>query len=440
VTGARKGLIHDGLLDDGICQVLLEAVRDQRVLTMKHGTVRPANLDLTAHRAPAEALLPIARSAPDQSNTSVFFGKRIFMKVFRRIESGLNPDLEVSEFLARHGFARVPPLVGSLSYVRDQEAPAAVAMLQEYIFNQGNGWQVTIDELGRYFDRTLPLAAPAISHEDARAWALEDGSGPPPAVAEAIGVSLMTAQVVGRRTGELHLRLAEASPGDAAFSAEPITADDLSSMTRAMREYASEQLALLASSLDRIDDRRREIARHVLSRREELLQELDEARHVRSAGSRIRCHGDYHLGQVLVTENDIMIMDFEGEPARPLSARRAKSSPLRDVAGMLRSFSYAGLTSLGAATATRPDDLERLTPWTELWETWVCAACLRAYLTVTRGAAFLPSQTSDLETLLRLFTFDKVMYELGYELNNRPDWVHIPLAALLKHTADVSVR
>jgi maltose alpha-D-glucosyltransferase/alpha-amylase len=140
---------------------------------------------------------------------------------------------------------------------------------------------------------------------------------------------------------------------------------------------------------------------------------------------------------VIVTEGDVIILDFEGEPARPLSARRAKCSPLRDVAGMLRSFGYASLTGLGAATATRHEDLERLAPWADAWEVWVSATYLRAYLSVTKGAPFLPARTADLEALLQLFTLDKALYELGYELNNRPDWVHIPLARLMRAQARI---
>jgi maltose alpha-D-glucosyltransferase/alpha-amylase len=153
---------------------------------------------------------------------------------------------------------------------------------------------------------------------------------------------------------------------------------------------------------------------------------------VREAGGRIRCHGDYHLGQILVTEGDVMIIDFEGEPARSIAERRARSSPLRDVAGMLRSFSYAALTGLGAAAQTRSEGTDRLTPWADLWERWVAAVFLRAYLAATHGASFLPPQEDDVETLLHAFVIDKAMYELGYELNNRPDWVHIPLTGLLR--------
>jgi maltose alpha-D-glucosyltransferase/alpha-amylase len=303
-------------------------------------------------------------------------------------------------------------------------------MLQQFVPNQGNGWQVTIEEVGRYLDRVLTLPPPQISHDEARQWI--HGSTPLPApVAEEIRTYLATADVLGRRTGELHVQVASDGKNPA-FAPEPYTAADLKSTAEAMRDHAEYQLRLLDASLDKLDHRRRDLAALVLGRREELLHQFDDLPRLGSGGSRIRCHGDYHLGQVLVTEGDIMIIDFEGEPARPLSERRAKCTPLRDVAGMLRSFSYAALTGLGAATKTRPDDLERLAPWADLWETWVSAAFLRAYLGVTRGAGFLPSTTDDLDALLQAFVLDKALYELGYELNNRPDWVQIPLAGLLR--------
>ena len=135
---------------------------------------------------------------------------------------------------------------------------------------------------------------------------------------------------------------------------------------------------------------------------------------------------------MLVSENDVVILDFEGEPAKPLAERRSKCSPLRDVAGMLRSFSYAALTGLVASTSSRPEELERLTPWADVWETWVSAAFLRAYLNAVQGAPFVPSDREELDLILQAFVLDKAFYELSYELNNRPDWVHIPLNGLLR--------
>jgi maltose alpha-D-glucosyltransferase/alpha-amylase len=352
------------------------------------------------------------------------------MKVFRRLESGPNPDLEIGEYLTERRFPRVPPLVGSISYAAD-ELPASIAMLQEYVWNQGNAWQVTIDELGRYFERVeaMPLPTDA-SAETADAWAFGRIADAPASVAEAIRAYQATAEILGRRTGELHVTLAE-NTTNPAFAPEPLTKEYLAQMIDAMRRRADEHLTLLETVLPRLDDRVQREARQALDHRDALLQQFEELRGVSGSSSRIRCHGDYHLGQVLVTEGDVMILDFEGEPGRPIEERRMKCSPLRDVAGMLRSFSYAALTAIGAATETRPEDAKRLAPWAGFWEAWVGATFLRAYLSATRGAGFLPPP-ADLEVLLRAYVLDKALYELAYELNHRPAWVHIPLAGLMQ--------
>jgi maltose alpha-D-glucosyltransferase/alpha-amylase len=331
------------------------------------------------------------------------------------------------------GFTRVPTLLGTIGYRAAGEEEASIAMLQEFIPNQGNAWEVTIEELGRYFERVTVLPAPEVAREQAQAWAASADAAPPPEhVIESIRTYMAMAEVLGRRTGELHVHTASAGPDERAFVPEPYTAADLKATADTMRQHAESQLRMLDAALPRLDERRRDLARHVLAGREELLQQFDELMQLEGDATRIRCHGDYHLGQVLVTEGDVIILDFEGEPARPLAERRAKTSPLRDVAGMLRSFGYAALTGLGAATTTRPEDVERLAPWADLWETWVSAAFLRAYLAATGGASFLPSRADDRDMLLQAFVLDKALYELGYELNNRPDWVHIPLTGLLR--------
>ncbi len=430
ITGARKGALYDGLFDDGTCATLLAAMQEERISPMRHGFVQAANIDLTPQRAPADTLVPITRGAPDQSNTSVMFGRRLVMKVFRRLESGPNPDLEIGEYLTERRFPRVPPLVGSISYAAD-ELPASIAMLQEYVWNQGNGWQVTIDELGRYFERVeaMPLPTDA-SAETADAWAFGRIADAPASVAEVIRAYQAIAEVLGRRTGELHVTLADNTTSPA-LAPEPLTKEDLARMVDEMRRRANEHLNLLETVLPRLDDRVQREARQALDHRDALLQQFEDLRGVSGSSSRIRCHGDYHLGQVLVTEGDVMILDFEGEPGRPIEERRMKCPPLRDIAGMLRSFSYAALTAIGAATETRPEDAKRLAPWAAFWETWVGATFLRAYLSATRGAAFLPPPR-DLEVLLRAYVLDKALYELAYELNNRPAWVHIPLAGMMQ--------
>ena len=430
ITGARKGAIYDGLFDDGTCQTLLASMQEERTVQMRSGVVQADNINLTPQRAPADTLTPITRSAPDQSNTSVLFGKRLILKMFRRVEPGPNPDVEIGEYLTERRFPRVPPLVGSISYLPQAELPASIAMIQEYVGNQGNAWQVTIDELDRYLERVASLPVPGDATADAAAaWACGRLAEPPASVTEAIRAYLATADILGRRTGEMHGVLADnAHP---AFAPEPLTRDELARLTDAMRRRGEEHLHLLHAVLPRLDERAQAEARRVLEARDALLHQFDELRSVTGLPARIRCHGDYHLGQVLVTEGDVMILDFEGEPARPLADRRAKDSPLRDVAGMLRSFSYAALTAIGAATETRPDDAKRLAPWAEFWETWVRAAFLRAYLGATRGAAFLPLPR-DFDVMLRAYVLDKALYELAYELNSRPACVHIPLAGIVQ--------
>jgi len=250
----------------------------------------------------------------------------------------------------------------------------------------------------------------------------------PAEVSEAIRMYLATAEVIGRRTGELHVQLA--SIQDPAFALEPYTPADLAATAAAMRRHAGEHLQSLTARVETLDARARDLARTVFEQRDELLDCLTAIERVSNGGGRIRCHGDYHLGQILAAEGDIVILDFEGEPSRPLAERRAKCSPLRDVAGMVRSFGYAVQTALNAATVNRPEDVERLAPWARFWETWVSAVFLRAYLATTREAGILPSSDEDLDVLLQAFVIDKALYELGYELNNRPDWVHIPLTGL----------
>jgi maltose alpha-D-glucosyltransferase/alpha-amylase len=429
VTGARKGILYDGLYDDDTCWTLLAVMQHRREIRLRDGSVRSVRAGAALpHIEPA--MPPIRRSAPDQSNTSVMFGWQLILKLFRRVEPGTNPDVEIGEFLTARGFDRVPPLLDSLTYHHDGDV-SSLAMLQQFVPNQGNAWQVTVETLGRYFEGASTGQAYEADASEARTWIASPGAQPPSHVLEGIGTYLSTAGVLGRRTGEMHVALAS-DARDPAFAPEVYTAEDLTCTSEVMRANADEQLGFLEGALPTLDDRRQALARELLATRDSLLHRFDALRGIRSPVTRIRCHGDYHLGQVLVTEGDVAILDFEGEPARPVAERRAKTSPLRDIAGMLRSFSYAALTGLEAVTQTRPDDIERLAPWAAAWETWVSAGFLRAYFAATRHADLLPPDSDDLEILLNAFTIDKALYELGYELNNRPDWVHVPLTGLLR--------
>jgi maltose alpha-D-glucosyltransferase/alpha-amylase len=229
--------------------------------------------------------------------------------------------------------------------------------------------------------------------------------------------SIALANTLGRRTGELHEALASAAD-DPAFAPEPCSRGDLDALARNMRTFGARQLDLLRHTRRGSD--LTPLARQVLDRADAILTRFDALRGVSQPGSRIRCHGDYHLGQTLVADGDVVILDFEGEPARTLAERREKSSPLRDVAGMLRSFAYAAEMS-GRGPS---------------WEQAVASAFLDGYRAATDHAEFLPDARG-FGTLLDAFVLDKTLYELGYELNNRPDWVGLPLSALARVTAAV---
>jgi maltose alpha-D-glucosyltransferase/alpha-amylase len=228
----------------------------------------------------------------------------------------------------------------------------------------------------------------------------------------------------------LHLALASPTE-DPAFAPEPLTARDLEALLVDLRQRAAGVFDLLKERVSYLSDEVVEIAAAVLSQRRRLLDQFSALRSDNIRSLRTRIHGDYHLGQVLKVKTDFVILDFEGEPARPLAYRRGKQCPLKDVAGMLRSFSYAAHASLINYTTRRSEDVARLDPWAQLWEHSVAAEFLRAYRNTAQGAEFLPLTSVDLRRLLDIFLLDKALYEVLYELNSRPTWVRIPLLGIL---------
>ena len=252
---------------------------------------------------------------------------------------------------------------------------------------------------------------------------------PIPEVArETIGPYLESARLLGGRTAELHVALAS-DLEDPAFAPEPFTPFKQRSTYQSMRTLARQALRLLRTTPADVPG-----AAALAAREEEVLERFQRMLHARLSSTLIRNHGDYHLGQVLWTGKDFVIIDFEGEPARPLSYRRLKRSAMHDVAGMLRSFDYAAQVARRAHPAVRPEDPDRLEPWTRFWSTWVQAVFLDAYVDAAAGQRFLPGSRDELRILLDAFLLEKALYELQYEVNNRPDWVAIPtqgIAALL---------
>jgi maltose alpha-D-glucosyltransferase/alpha-amylase len=434
VTGARKGVIFDAWLDDQFAGTLLEALEQQEETRTRRGVVKPLQTAaFSATRGDGE--LRISRMSAEQSNTSIVYGDRLILKLFRRLQPGVNPDYEIGRFLTeRTAFARVPPVAGAFEYQRSGEPPITIGLVQKLIESQADGWRHATDELGRFYElverRTLPpVALPATVEEMITA-------PPPLVVRDLMGGYLGTAETLGRRTAEVHLALASDSSLPA-FAPEPFTKRDFATLIAGTATQARKGLDALKAALEPRDPSRTlpdDLAAHaraLLQQQDRLLAWIRSAPTLEVTVSKTRVHGDYHLGQVLWAEGDFYLLDFEGEPARPIAERREKQSPLKDVAGMLRSFSYAAYAALFAHTSTRPDQFKILEAWARVWQTWACAFFLKAYLTTAGEARFVPADSAHRDALLGLLTLDKALYELNYELNNRPEWVRIPLLGIL---------
>ncbi|HEX2030458.1 MAG TPA: maltose alpha-D-glucosyltransferase [Actinomycetota bacterium] len=427
-TRDGEAVLYDALYDPDFCRALLAAVRRRRQLPGTAGKLAawPTATFRRITGAGRDGLDPSVVQA-EQSNTSVVYGDRLILKLFRRIEEGVNPDQEITRFLTeRAAFPHVPPLAGALEYRRGRQ-PASLGVVHGFVANEGDAWQYTVDSVGRYLEEVQARDSAEPPLPAASLLALADRETPSLAH-DTIGAYLESARLLGRRTAELHLALA--SDRDAAgFRPEPITPLDQRSMYQSMRVLARRVFQLL-------EDRREDVreANQVLDLEDQVLERFRALLDVRIRAARIRCHGDFHLGQVLYTGNDFVIIDFEGEPARPLSERRIKRPPLRDVAGLIRSFHYAASSPLqgGAGPPVPGGDVVTLHPWTRFWYLWVSAEYLRTYLEVAAGAPFLPKERRQLEVLLDVFLLEKALYEVGYEVNNRPEWVGLPIQALVQ--------
>jgi maltose alpha-D-glucosyltransferase/alpha-amylase len=361
------------------------------------------------------------------------YGDLFVLKLYRRLEEGINPDLEVGRYLTEDcNFRNIAPVAGALEYRRRQQEPITLGILQVFLPALGDAWRYTQDAVGRYFTEVQARqaedgAAPASQQS---LLALLDES-PPSHVAGSIGPYLESARLLGQRTGELHVALARPAD-DPNFAPEPFTDFYRHGLYQSMLGEASQTFRLLRRRLKSLPPALQSDAQLVLEHERDVRQRFRAIRDRRITALRTRTHGDYHLGQVLYTGKDFIIIDFEGEPARPISVRRLKQSPLRDIAGMLRSFHYAvNSTLIEQTTDVRPEDLTALAPWTRLWYLWVGAAFLKAYFAVASQGAFLPQTQEELQVLLDAYLLEKALYELRYELNSRPDWVKVPLQGIL---------
>ena len=437
ISNGKEGVIYDALIEEDFRQGLLLAIARRRRFGGKKGEVIASYMPRVFRniRGTAEETKETYLLKGEQSNTSVVYGNRLKLKIFRRLEEGVSPELEIGKFLTENElFPNSSTVAGSIEYQgrRDVE-PVTLGVLHGYIQNEGDAWQYTLDALGRYFEQVLasPEAAALLPASDSLLQISEESISP--IIEETIGLYLVSAQLLGQRTAELHLTLVSAMD-EPAFVPEPFSATYQRSLYYGLRGSAIQMLQLLRHHLRSLPDEVKANAQKVLDLEEAIIECYQNVLKRRITGMRIRCHGDYHLGQVLYTGSDFVIIDFEGEPARRLGERRIKHSPLRDVAGMIRSFHYAAYFALRGQTSTvpRPEDLPVLEKWAWAWYLWVSAAFLKSYLEIMADTPVLPQDPEGLKTLLDAYLVDKAIYEVNYELNNRPDWVGLPLQGILQ--------
>ena len=432
---ARLGdgaFLYEPLADAAFANSLLEVIEKKRQLEGSAGTLTGSTARAFRELRGKEPLTPQVLKG-EQSNTAVVFGERLFLKLFRRLEPGLNTDLEMTRFLnGEASFPSTPALAGAIEYKSHSGGePMTLGILQSFTPNSGDAWTYTLEAIGRFFEGVLSdagAAARLIKATPPDPLLTMAAKPIPEFVRETIGAYLGDAETLGRRTAQMHLALASRDDVPA-FAPEAITPHYQRSIYEHIRTQAVQTLQLI-----RRKAKGQAEAEALLEQEPALKERIRRILDGRLTGLRIRTHGDFHLGQVLHAANDFVIIDFEGEPSRPLSERRIKRSALRDVAGMLRSFQYAPFAVIfgqAQGPVIRSEDTESAEAAAKFWHRWVSAAFLRAYLDESKGAAHLPATRDEIRVLLDAHLLEKALYEIHYELNHRPEWLRIPLRGVL---------
>jgi maltose alpha-D-glucosyltransferase/alpha-amylase len=347
----------------------------------------------------------------EQSNSTVIVDADYVLKFYRRIRSGQNPEVELGRFLTDSvNYQNAPPLLGSMELVEGEET-TALAVLHGFVENQGDGWALTAAYLDRFLDeqRVLTPDAPAHQHDS----------------------FVQRVRQIGRRLGELHLALAS-RPDDADFAPEPVSGGDLRGWTETLLASFDQVIDELQRRRSDLRDNARPMAEGLATNRSEAVERIRNLLPTEVEALRIRDHGDLHLGQILIVKDDIFITDFEGEPERVHAERRRKNPGARDLGGFIRSIDYAAATALDRVVKTSPEDQARLTRALESWRKETLDGFLAAYQETIGASPLWPKDLELGAALIDFFVIDKAIYEIGYELANRPGWLHVPLAGLYR--------
>ncbi|MCP5494205.1 MAG: maltose alpha-D-glucosyltransferase [Leptospiraceae bacterium] len=428
---ANDLILYDGLGNENLQKLFLNSIITKKGFRGEAGEINARTERGFIKNPNTNSLTPKLLKA-EQSNSSIIFDDVYMLKLFRRLDKGINPDLEIGKFLAeKANFQHVPPLCGSLDYTDKSGSNFTIGILTGFVPNFGDAWKYTLEAVSRFYENVQLL-----SNEREKLVELSEkhlvymtDAELSDELKDTIGPYLSSAELLGVRTAEMHIALSS-DPEDPSFSHDPFSTLYVRSLYQSMRSMADQSISLLKKSLKNLSNFSLPSAERVIKNESQIKSKFQSIVGKKMDSVRIRIHGDYHLGQVLFTGKDFVILDFEGEPLRSISERKLKRSVLRDVAGMLRSFHYASVAVLFEKAHLGETFLEDL-KWARLWYRSVSIYFLKGYLSTANKVPFLPSTKEGIANLLDIYLLEKAMYELKYELAQRPDWVRIPIQGIL---------
>jgi len=427
----KSGFLIDGIYNGSFRNALFMLMANNAHLNGNHYTLKAEAGKFLIEKGIPENLTSKVLKA-DQSNSAIVFNNIFFVKLFRKVEYMVNPDFEIINFLTgQHQFEHIPSYGGSVELQHPEKPKMLLLMLQQLVPNKGDAWQYFIAELKDFFSKVVsdeyhqrPL--PIRPHTLSLNW-----ENTPSSLQDLIGKDVAErAALLGKRTAEMHLALANA-PNNPDFSPRPLDDNFQKHLLQNLEKIVKNKFELLEKNIEKVPVSLKREAKEMLLQYDRVIAFLHRVLGKPLEGNRIRIHGDYHLGQVLVTDNDYCILDFEGEPDKPHEERRDLYPSLKDVAGMMRSFRYAAYAVLFQQYENDATLRDKLMPVADVWYHYISRYFLGAYIEAARGSGVIP-EDDKINDLLQIYSFKKAIYELGYEINNRPDWAVIPLQSLVK--------
>jgi maltose alpha-D-glucosyltransferase/alpha-amylase len=407
--GSREGTLLDATGDSEFIGHLLGKLHRSEVLAEAGREI--AFVPTAAFRdLPAPVVAEVRIVESEQSNTTAIVDGAFVVKLIRRVSAGVHPEIEVGHFLLDSAFANAPTLLGSIE-LREGDERSAMAVVHKFVENQGDAWTVTSAYLGRFID-------------EQRVMTPETAADSPE-----LASYLQHMRQIGRRTAELQVALASRSDIPA-FAPEPVSTDDVAAWTARLKDRAGKTLDMLIKQHPGLSEGGHRLIADLLDRRAEILRHVDALLPSGISVHKIRHHGDYHLGQILIAKDDVFILDFEGEPKRSLAERRGKAPAARDIAGLVRSIEYSAAAALERTFPGPSEEREHMAPKLDVWHNRAVEELLNSYRAGVADSRLWPVDAQEAERLLDFFVLEKAFYEIQYELANRPAWLHVPLEGL----------